>query len=107
VTSRVLTETETGFQDTVAAYAHLHGWAVAHARPAQTVAGWRTPWQYDGKGFPDLILVRDRIVYAEIKTDRGRPDPDQTVWLNALAAAGGETYLWRPRDWPDIQQTLT
>jgi hypothetical protein len=48
-------------------------------------------------GFPDLVLVRDeRVIYAELKTERGRVTPEQRRWLDTLAGAGVEVYLWRP-----------
>jgi len=47
-------------QDTIADMARLLGWKVFHVRPGQTAKGWRTPVEYDGKGWPDLCLVRDR-----------------------------------------------
>ncbi|MGZ4317386.1 MAG: hypothetical protein ACXVRS_16380, partial [Gaiellaceae bacterium] len=54
-------------QDAIVQAAHLAGWHVAHWRPAQTAHGWRTPCQYDAKGWPDLTLVGPRLVVAEIK----------------------------------------
>lgn len=52
-------------------------------------------------GFPDDVLVRPRdrrVVFVETKTEKGKPSDDQRVWLAKLAAAGAETYLWRPSD---------
>jgi hypothetical protein len=72
----------------------------AHFRPARTAAGWRTAVAGDGKGFPDLVIVGlDQVVYRELKTDRGRPAAEQDVWVAALAAAGADIAIWRPRDW--------
>ncbi len=49
-------------------------------------------------GFPDCVFVRERVVYAELKTEKGQPSPEQYFWLEALAEASQEVYLWRPSD---------
>lgn len=79
---------------------HL-GWRSAHFRPARTANGeYRTAVQGDGKGFPDCFLVRaERAVAAELKSARGRLSPEQKAWLEAMARAGIEVYIWRPADW--------
>jgi hypothetical protein len=92
--------TEAELQDAIAGMAQVLGWKVAHARPARTQSGWRTPWQYDGKGFPDLTLVKGaRLVFAELKSSRGRLEPEQSVWLAALLVACPEVYVWTPDSW--------
>ena len=107
--------TEAQFQRSVIELAQLNGWKVAHFRPAQNGRGnWRTPVAADGAGFPDLVLVRDRVIFAELKTDRGRVRPEQQAWLDALTEArvkaqtSGvlDVVIWRPKDWPDILATL-
>ena len=84
------------------ALAQSLGYLCAHFRPAQTKRGlWRTAVQGDGAGFPDLVLVRPsdgRCVIAELKAERGRPSPEQLVWLAAFRAAGIPTFVWRPSD---------
>lgn len=50
-------------------------------------------------GWPDLVLVRDRIVYAELKGMKGVLGDRQKEWYDALIAAGGEAYIWRPCCW--------
>jgi hypothetical protein len=38
---------------------------------------------------------------------RGRVQPEQAAWLDALARCGAvESYLWRPGDWPLIERVL-
>jgi hypothetical protein len=65
--------------------------------------GWRTPMSGD-PGFPDLVLARDGVVIvAELKSRRGQPTDDQKMWLEAL---GAHARLWRPQDWPAIEQEL-
>lgn len=91
--------TERELQDWIVAAARLLGWRVAHYRPARTAHGWRTPVSYDGRGLPDLLLARDRIVFAEIKVGRNRLSPEQTTWLEVLREAGVEAHVWTDKDW--------
>jgi hypothetical protein len=51
-------------------------------------------------GFPDLVLVapeRRRVIYLELKRERGKLTPVQRAWCRALHAAGAEVYVARPR----------
>lgn len=66
--------------------------------------GYRVYHTHDSRrsepGYPDLCMVRrGRLVYAELKSAKGRVRPEQHAWLAELAAAGAETYLWRPEHW--------
>lgn len=58
--------------------------------------GWRVYHTFDSRkseaGFPDLVLVRERVIYAEIKMVGQRPRPSQIDWLNSLSKAGAEAY---------------
>ena len=82
------------------------GWLRAHFRPAKTAKGWRTAVQGDGKGFPDLILLRGpRGLAVELKAERApkkMPD-EQVAWLDAFVAAGFESRRWRPAHWQSGQ----
>lgn len=99
---------EAEWQQQVIDLAHLHGWRIAHFRPAQNARGdWRTPVAADGKGFPDLVLTRDRLLFAELKTDAGRLTVEQRHWLDALQRAGAEVAVWRPRDFDRVLDTLS
>jgi hypothetical protein len=82
------------------------GYRVAHFRPGRTAAGWRTAVQGDGAGFVDLVLGRERVVFAELKTDRGRLTAQQAAWVRALQAAGQEVHVWRPSQWDAIVEVL-
>lgn len=95
---------ERDFTNLVVDFAQLRGWLVAHFRPAQTQSGrWVTAMKGD-TGFPDLTLARDhRVVFAELKTEKGRVSVNQTAWLNAI---GPTAHIWRPSDWPKIEETL-
>jgi len=98
---------EKEWQKQIIELAGLLGWVVAHFRPAQTKSGWVTPVAADGKGFPDLVLVRDRIVFAELKAQKGKLSADQSNWIEWLRDADVEVYVWRPDDIDEVIETLT
>ena len=68
--------------------------------------GWRVYHTHDSRrsepGFPDLTMVRGkRVVFAELKSERGKLTPAQVGWLDAIREAGQEAYMWKPADWPE------
>lgn len=93
---------EAELQDAIAAYARTIGYTVAHFTTAISPRGQHmTPVKYDGKGFPDLVLVRPpRLIFVELKSDTGKIRPDQQWWLDRLTGTAAEVYVWRPSDWP-------
>jgi hypothetical protein len=108
---RINTITESDFLKQVIDLAHIYGWKVAHFRPAMTARGWRTAVQADGAGFPDLVLVRDRVIFAELKSDGGKLSVSQDTWLYRLVEAaknmmGLGVYVWRPSDFDGIVEVL-
>jgi hypothetical protein len=69
--------------------AAILGWTWVHFRPAMTGRGWRTPVEGPlGKGWPDLVLVRERdrrLIFAELKREISDPVTyDQDVVLETL-----------------------
>lgn len=88
-------------QSAIVDCARLFGWTVAYFRPAQTAKGWRTPVGADGKGWPDLCLVRDRVVFAELKVNGRKLEPAQEAWRDRILHAGGEWHLWTENEWED------
>lgn len=51
-------------------------------------------------GWPDRVFIKgERFFVAELKKELGHPSLHQIECLDLLAAAGIETYLWRPGDW--------
>jgi hypothetical protein len=103
---------EAGFQQTVLELAKATGWRRAHFRKVrvQRKSGktfWETPVAGDGKGFLDLLLLRDkRLIVAELKMPREKMKPEQELWFAAWQEFGAETYLWYPEDWDEIQKIL-
>lgn len=80
--------------DKVVHLARMNGWLVFHPVPAQVRPG---VWRSDGKGFPDLVLAhRTRgVIFAELKTEKGKLSTDQVEWAGALLPHV-EHYVWRP-----------
>lgn len=93
--------------------AHVYGWKACHTRAARTSKGWRTPVQGDGAGFPDLILVREIVIFAELKNEKGKISDAQEDWITTLNIATqtsknpGNAYIWRPSDWDRIVNILS
>lgn len=87
-------------QKSIIDLAHSRQWHVAHFSAVQDIRGiWRTPAKADGKGFLDLVLVRERLIMAEVKGDGDRLKPEQKMWIEWLERAGVETYVWTPKEW--------
>ena len=84
--------TEKQLQTVIIQLAELLGWLVYHTHDSRRSQA----------GFPDLVLVRgNRIIFAELKSEKGRTRPEQVKWLTALAGATPEVYTWRPAQWHD------
>ena len=88
--------TEKAFQSKVISIAKKLGWSVYHT--------------YDSRrsepGYPDLTLVRDRVIFAELKTETGKLSQTQSVWIDLLKKADAEVYVWRPSHMNQIIKTL-
>ena len=50
-------------------------------------------------GFPDLVLAHPsgRVIFAELKSDKGKVSPLQSRWLSVLEL-GAVVWVWRPAD---------
>jgi len=68
----------------------LHRWRYYHTHRSQ----------HSPAGFPDTCAVRgDRLLFAELKRERGKTSPAQDEWLADLRRiVGVSVYLWRPSD---------
>jgi hypothetical protein len=116
---------ETAFQSDVVALARECGWgltikaekALAFEAEQYGVA----PPALDGliyhprysmgsdPGWPDLVLVRRRdrrVLFRELKTDHNSLSRRQRAVLELLTDCGLDAGVWRPRDWPEIQEAL-
>lgn len=96
------------WMNTVIDTARMFGWRVAHFRPMFDAKRkrWLTPVAADGKGWPDLVLVRDRLIVAELKSGTGVVTKEQRVWLGALQRAGVECYVWHDSDFEGVVAAL-
>ena len=73
--------------------------------------GWKRSYHvHDSRrsahGFPDVVAVRDRVVYLELKREKTTTTPTQREWLKALRAAGAEVYVVRPRNFDALAAVL-
>ncbi len=80
---------ENQLQAAIVQYAQLNGWLAYHTYDSRKSA----------RGFPDLVLIRERLVMVELKAEKGVLSEPQGRWLLALEAAGVECHVWRPADW--------
>lgn len=79
---------EDELQTNVIELAEVHGWWWFHDQDSRR----------NNAGLLDLILVRPpRLIFAEIKTEKGRLRREQAHVIDLLAAVPGvEVVLWRP-----------
>lgn len=72
--------------------------------------GWRRYHTYRSDrsqpGFPDEVLLRERVIYLELKRETGKLSDAQKDWIGALLAAGAEAYVARPRDLEPLAEIL-
>lgn len=65
--------------------------------------GWETYHPHQSQrsepGFPDLVCVKRRVVFVELKreTASAKLSPHQVRWRDSLIGAGAEWWLLRPR----------
>lgn len=110
--SRELTTRQDGFQ--IAVVKETPGWSEGEFQEAIEKIAKEKGWQWyhtrdsrkSRRGWPDLVLWRDRIVYMELKDEDGVASADQLTTIEQLKAAGGEVYLFRPSDWLEIVRVL-
>lgn len=83
--------TEKQLLEAVRDLARLTGWLVYHTHDSRR----------SEPGFPDLVMTRrGRLIFAELKSEKGRLTPQQHEWMDALVGRKDwEVYLWRPADW--------
>ena len=89
--------TEAAFQDLVVHLAKVCGWTCYHTFDSRRSEA----------GYPDLTLVRERVIWRELKARRGRMTAEQQEWGRLLQAANANWGLWYPSDWPLICDILT
>jgi len=91
--------TETDLREQIRTLCKLYGWIMYFT------------WQsiHSPRGFPDLVLAnpeQKRVIFAELKTEKGKVTANQEEWLNTLKACGQTVYVWRPADIEAIAEIL-
>lgn len=89
---------EKDFQQQIIDMAKLLGWWVYHPYDSRrSTAGW-----------PDLTLIHfttGRTIFAEVKAMKGRLSKAQKV-CQELLRMQNDVRVWRPCDWPEIEDVL-
>jgi hypothetical protein len=97
---------EAMFMDAVIRVANMSEWDAHHIRPGRYGNYYKT----DGlPGMPDLILIGRRgqgIIWAELKTEKGKLTDEQRSRLLQINNNGQEVYVWRPKDMQTIADRL-
>lgn len=57
-------------------------------------------------GYPDWTLIRERVIWLELKREKTHCTDAQVEWLARLVAAGAEVYVPRPRNFDALGQVL-
>ena len=92
--------TERDFQRQVVELARLHGWRVYSIPDSR---------RSTEKGYPDLTLwhaKRKEVVFAELKTNKGKLRPEQVTVHAEMQSCGLTVYVWRPEGWDEIERVL-
>jgi hypothetical protein len=50
-------------------------------------------------GWPDSVIIGQRILFRELKSEYGRLSPEQRIVGDQLKAAGADWATWRPSHW--------
>lgn len=90
--------TEKQWQAQVEAWARRAGWRTYHTFSSYGSAG----------GFPDLVMVRgERLIFAELKTEKGKLSEKQQAWLDDLCRLPyASIRVWRPSDQLAVKAAL-
>lgn len=97
----------------------------AQVKELASLMGWRRYHTFlathSPAGFPDEVLVRDRLIFAELKKEPPwskreprrrllsavhRLSDAQREWLDDLVRVGQECYVWTPSDYDDMAAVL-
>lgn len=76
--------------------ARMLGWAAYHTLRSKGSEA----------GYPDWTLVRERVVFLELKREQGVLSDAQVRWITALRKANAEVYVIRPRHLEAIAAVL-
>lgn len=82
--------TETELREAIIELAKRYGWRVYYIPDSRRATD---------RGFPDLTLLnreQGRVIFAELKSAKGKLSKDQMMWLAGLQTSGAEVAVWRP-----------
>lgn len=95
-------QTEKAFQAQVEELLDLQGWFTWHVNlPQRSKAG-----------FPDILAIRERVMWIELKVlrkgGRGKVMPEQKAFHDMLRSAGQEVYVfWNDdEDWQKLLEVV-
>jgi hypothetical protein len=89
--------TEKEFERQVKQLAATFGFSYYHT--------WRSI--HSAAGFPDCCLAKPgRLIFIELKSEKGKLSDKQREWLDVLEAAGAETYVFRPSQFEEVVAIL-
>jgi len=89
-------ESEKDFQSWVIEQAESNGWDWYHTFNSKR----------SKSGYPDLMMWRERVLFAEVKSEDGVVSATQANVIDDLRAAGAEVYVWRPSDMLEVVRVL-
>lgn len=107
---------ETEWQRQVCQLLDTLGWTWVHfpkVRTARKIRGrmvyrWRTVYEGPGgKGLPDLMAWRERLIFLELKAKGGRLEPHQRLRAMQLGRAKVEVHCFRPADLMELRDLLS
>ena len=94
--------TEKQFQKDIIKAAEFLGWSVYHVVNVR-----KQLRSFTSVGFPDLVLVRERVMFRELKAKHGKLSIPQKIWLKRLQAAGQDAKVWTTETpWQEITDEL-
>ncbi len=91
---------ETTWQEQLLDLAHFLGWKHMFVRKS-IGKGRKWTTATNVKGWLDLTLWSERqqrVMFVELKSEDGKPTPEQLAMMASWERAGQEVYLWRPSD---------
>lgn len=103
------TVSEADWQQQVIDLAHTLGWRHMFVRKS-IGKGRKWTTATNVPGWLDLVLWserRQRVIFVELKTEKGVVSPDQEAMLASWHRTGQEAYVWRPSDLDAAVEVLT
>ncbi len=97
--THVVDMTERQYQSWIELRARERGWALQfHVLRSQVQGRWVT--NTSSVGVPDLWLLHPggAFLVLEVKSEKGKPTPEQKQWVASLQGAGVAAYVVRPSD---------